>query len=98
MTNEQINERIVMILGTNRTEHKYVVKSFDLPKYTNSLDLCHEFEKLLNYEERILYMHQLVHINIAAWKLSENELKVYLIYATPLQRCEAFLRLNNQWE
>lgn len=108
MNNLEVNERIVKLCGwtiRDRTlgwRKLYIsptgrVES-DPPYYTDSLDLCHEFEQVLNPDERAAYTLEVEHIHIREFNNKRDNLKVQLLLATPLQRCEAFLRLNNQWE
>lgn len=58
------------------------------PNYAADLNACHEFEKTLT------------HIN--DWMLYDKALaettEGFNFHATARQRCEAFLRVHNQWE
>ena len=65
-----------------------------LPDYPASLDACAEFEKTLKTDDLIDY---------AEWLgATSNEMHmkswVVLLRATPLQRCEAFLRVKGKWK
>lgn len=110
MTNQEINERVAKLCGWTRQSITYV--SYDgnderfeykrmkwlskdnwvqdsIPNYTESLDACREFESFKTGEEWSEYIDTLTEI-----------CDVYNdpIVATPLQRCEAFLRLKGQWD
>ena len=79
------------------------------PNYTDSLDACREFEDPMMSEE---YSKYRVHLFTASAGINSDVFEsmkgvsVPIHFsrgrafhnATPLQRCEAFLRLNNQWE
>lgn len=111
MTNLEANERIAKLCGwtvidkTTSWKKLYIAPTgrieTDPPFYTDSLDLCHEFEK----DSKLGYIYNLMTILLSPETrrdccvegYSELELRSLLL-ATPLQRCEAFLRLNNQWE
>lgn len=69
----------------------------DCPNYPESLDACAEFEKTIAslkdgasnpmYDPEYVYESNLCSLNKGkAWS------------ATPLQRCEAFLRLKGKWK
>lgn len=70
------------------------------PNYAESLDACREFESKLTGDDRSLYMDYIYLIIIQSNNNAvigfENQWAMW--NATPLQRCEAFLRLKGQWE
>lgn len=111
MNNLEINDRIAKLCGwTIRDETLGWKKLYisptgrvegDPPFYTDSLDLCHEFEK----DSKLGYIYNLMTILLSTDARRDCSVEGYseldlraLLLATPLQRCEAFLRLNNQWE
>ena len=59
------------------------------PFYTQSLDACVGFEDFATGEEWDAYLDTLTRVCDG-----DND----PIVATPLQRCEAFLRMKGQWE
>jgi len=66
-------------------------------KYTDSLDACREFmEKIqgVDREEFVIIARYLERVDT----LYEAEEQWALITLTPLELCEAFLRLKGQWE
>lgn len=97
MTDEQINERIALLCGwkhhhmrpseTERHQKKWRYLS-DLPNYAADLNACHEFEKTLDHINEWFYYEK------ALAEITDG----YIFHATARQRCEAFLRVHNQWE
>ena len=72
-----------------------------VPNYPASLDACAEFTKGLfsraDEWNKALYLAVFNHSEVTPDMLTDAELTFALNNATPLQRCEAFLRLNNKW-
>ena len=70
------------------------------PDYAESLDACREFETAITGDDRSLYMDHIylnvIRSNNEAVMGFENQWAMF--NATPLQRCEAFLRMKGQWE
>ena len=95
MTNQEINERVAKLCGwTIKTNTGLFFDSsdkphVDLPNYAESLDACSSFEDFSTGEEWDIYLDNLNEICDG-----END----PVVATPLQRCEAFLRMKGQWE
>ena len=92
MTNQKINERVAFLCGWFYHVEWYkegIESPCNPPNYAESLDACREFENFKTGEEWREYIDTLTEI-----------CDVYNdpIVATPLQRCEAFLRLKGQWE
>ena len=114
MTNEQINERIAKLCGWTvdvedypEDGEMYVWTSpcgkehFTGPGlYSESLDKCREFESKLTGDDRSFYMDHLyiivLVVNIDARIGFEREWAMF--NATPIQRCESFLRLKRKWD
>lgn len=69
----------------------------DLPNYPASLDACAEMLGTLSEAEKYEYVGRLAFTSCA--DIQEGDLSdLYtLIAATPLQRCEAFLRVKGKW-
>lgn len=63
-------------------------ESDKVPDYPNDLNACAEFEATLTSQERETYAFWLAHI---------CDFGTY-IFATALQRCEAFLRTKDKWK
>lgn len=96
MTNQQINERIVIALGTNKTGNPYVVKTFETPNYAGSLDACQEFEiplQSLPGSEGFEYVEILA--RVTGGDVGGG---IFTVTAIARKRCEAFLRLKGQWD
>jgi len=73
------------------------IHKFTTPNYTDSLDACREFmEKIqgVDREEFVIIARYLERVDT----LYEAEEQWALITLTPLELCEAFLRLKGQWE
>lgn len=113
MTNQEINERIARLCGWERKlvfgKHAVVVKwvdpsgvntGFNPPNYAESLDACRAFEELIKnsteYDMRdyIINLEDASKARGSGWDWRSFQLTT----ATPLQRCEAFLRLKGQWD
>ena len=113
MTNQEINERVAKLCGWTAVEDKdsnlWHLSNTDgriigynwgcsealawrilTPRYTESLDACGEFESAMNAQEKVVYADYLVDLC--------GDDSYDPIFATALQRCEAFLRLKGQWE
>ena len=65
------------------------IHRFTTPNYAESLDACREFEDFSTGEEWAVYINTLTEV---------CDMYNDPIVATPLQRCEAFLRLKGQLE
>ncbi len=112
MTNQEINERVAKLCGwTNIAPCTCKIElrgkdpngcSGHILNYAESLDACREFESGISGSEDVsLYEHYLGEITESdslAIRRSFVGDRMKLIRATPLQRCEAFLRLKGQWE
>lgn len=96
MTNQEINERVAKlcewyremdangnVTWCRRGEYRTIP-----PNYAESLDACLNFEKEYTFGEREEVFDGLV----------ERLGVIDAVFASPLQRCEAFLRLKGQWE
>ena len=76
------------------------IHRFKTPNYAESLDACKEFEGAIGKQALEYYAENLA---VAVWGSAIGNTMSYLgvaqlITATPLQRCEAFLRLKGQWD
>jgi hypothetical protein len=114
ITHEQIQIKVAESLGWKSVRIEYETLfgyrlnqvSCAVPAYTESLDACREFEKDLTPAQKIEYI-------TALWKLSPDSkieqrlwnqdalaqaIWCWLCFATPLQRCEAWLRYKGVWE
>jgi hypothetical protein len=104
MTNQEINERIAKLCGWKPRAFcaGYYRDGFEgyalaLPNYAESLDACREFMSQihgLNREEFVIIARSLERLDT----LYGFEEQWALITLTPLELCEAFLRLKGQWE
>lgn len=102
MTNQEINERIAKLCGWKPTTDGGICWDSNgnaiitYPNYAESLDACREFEYVLNGYNARSYINRLCELCAPA----PNGIYGYfsVVTATPLQRCEAFLRLKGQWE
>ena len=96
MTNEQINERIALLCGWERSFDMWSpeegVYTFDPPVYTESLDACREFELFTTNTELNAYCDALIDV------LKCDLDSYYPIVSSARDRCEAFLRMKGQWE
>lgn len=96
MTNQEINERVAKLCEWYReidannlvTWCKYGEYRASPPNYAESLDACSTFEKeyTLGEQEEVFEM------------LCDQLSLKGACFSTPLQRCEAFLRLKGKWE
>jgi hypothetical protein len=73
-----------------------------VPNYADDLNACHEFAAWLNLEQQIKFAEELQCIILenpyrAWWDATVMEV-FQIADATARQRCEAFLRVHNQWE
>lgn len=113
MTNQQINERIAKLCGWTVMEPSGLFKTLyqsptgrvetEPPQYTDSLDSCREFESAFNTSTAEQYVYEdflieLISLYDDFYEGITIREACKLIYATPLQRCEAFLRMKGQWE
>lgn len=96
MTDKEINERIARLCewyrevdaNENVTWCKHGEYRTSPPNYAESLDACRAFEMEYTFgEEEEVFDGMLERLGV-----------IDAIFSTPLQRCEAFLRLKGQWE
>ena len=114
MTDEQINKRIALLCGWKIFSHwnnlwapprqvvEYECDAYPIPNYAGDLNACHEFAAWLNLEQQIKFAEELQCIILespyrAWWDATAMEV-FQIADATARQRCEAFLRVHNQWE
>lgn len=64
-----------------------------IPLFHVSLDACAEFERRLKPDQLMRYVNHLEHVTISEFQTQSY--KADLVLATPLQRCEAYLRTIN---
>lgn len=80
------------------------IKRFKTPNYAESLDACRGFESTFDPNDSSEYAVQLR--RIVTWNAKDIEKHPDTGYvpdgryycATPIERCEAFLRMKGQWE
>lgn len=84
-------------LPKEQADQVMAVDYCEIPNYDSDLNACHEMEKMLKDTERVKYggvLHEM-------YNKSDTGLTCHPCYfaltATPLQRCEAFLRVRNKW-
>jgi len=110
MTNKEINERVAKLCGWERNPNSgmwtHKTKSDpndpndyqeDPPNYSEQPYACREFMSQIDEKERdefCMIVCQLERIH----PLFEYEFWWAMINITPLELCEAFLRLKGQWE
>jgi len=103
MTNQEINERVAKLCGRDQANNYGIIWSKDggwtvgFPNYTESLDACREFLAQIHgsdREEFLIIARYLERVDT----LYGFEEQWALITLTPLELCEAFLRLKGQWE
>ncbi len=111
MKNQEINDRIAKLCGwtvesveehddgysdiwtpPNRNDH-----FSGPPLYTESLEACREFMSQIHGLDRVDFVEIVQHLERVN-PLYEYEERWALITLTPLELCEAFLRLKWQWE
>lgn len=105
MTNQEINERIAKMCGWTREEYgakfwrspNYQFENQFAPNYTESLDACREFIEQLHGTDRDDFCSEVLKLDRLETKY-EFEFWWAMISLTPLELCEAFLRLKGQWE
>lgn len=106
MTNEQINERIAKLCGWKPTTDGGICWDSNgnaiitYPNYAESLDACMEFSYKMSNDDHLRFQDELVFI-LPVGTYSFDEMgydRRLVIDATPLQRCEAFLRAKGQWD
>jgi hypothetical protein len=93
MTDEQINIKIAEICGWKTQIARYKNNQpvyRKPPNYAADLNACHEFEKTLDTYELAEYWHNLLR--------AHEHIPVCAGCSDARQRCEAFLRVHNQWE
>lgn len=84
------------------TPNGEMVMLSSVPNYPESLDACAEFESALKPASRHFYMCELERIlgfysGPGGWDMGPESLWA-MVTATPLQRCEAFLKTKGLWE
>lgn len=74
----------------------------DIPNYAADLNACHEFEEtMLKKADDRGYSNTFHQYGVLLHKAALGRQMhpcYYAIHATARQRCEAFLRVHNQWE
>lgn len=111
MTNQEINERVAKLCGWEKCicgdencgawfSNVGNEPSLGVPNYTKSLDACGEFEEMVEMSSDQEIQNYVMDLEAAAKATGSgwNWRAFRLARATPLQRCEAFLRLKGQWE
>lgn len=87
-------------------QHEYphdepvTIHEFSRLDYCNSLDACREFESKLTGDDRSLYIDILYVLCVVGndeAPVGDFENQWVMFNATPLQRCEAFLRTKGHW-
>jgi len=111
MTNQEINERVAKLCGwtfeRRQTVDGYNYRVWFSPgktepferslNYSESLDACREFIGQLKGEQREFFIFTARELDRIDMLLG-LEMQWALITLTPLELCEAFLRLKGQWE
>ena len=104
MTNQEINERVAKLCGWKPRAFcaGYYRDDFDgyalaLPNYTESLDACREFLAQIDENDRAEFS-SIVTCMDRIGMACDWEFYWAMITLTPLELCEAFLRLKGQWE
>lgn len=106
MTDQEINIKVAELCGwkpqTICTDKQGNPWPSDPPNYVADLNACHEFAAWLDTEQQIQFAEELQFIVLEnpyrAW-WNPTAMEVFQIAdATARQRCEAFLRVHNQWE
>lgn len=104
MTNQEINERVAKLCGWRPRAFcaGYYRDEFDgyvltLPNYAESLDACREFMSKIHGVDREDFLIVARRLDRTDTLYEYEELWA-LITLTPLELCEAFLRLKGQWE
>ena len=77
----------------------YTTPEHRLPNWTTNLNDCFRMEETLTEDEGGYFEEQLEDICQKALELSGSDhwLRFKVCHATPVQRCEAFLRTFNLW-
>jgi hypothetical protein len=99
MTDERINIEIAELCGWKKDSQNGFQPTWKnpdgtryaeslLPNYTADLNACHEFEQKFGHINEWFYYEK------ALAEITDG----YIFHATARQRCEAFLRVHNQWE
>lgn len=106
MTNKEINKKVAALCGWRPTTVGDLCWDSNgnaiiiYPNYAGSLDMCREFEGLIKksteYDMRdyIINLEDASKARGSGWDWRSFQLTT----ATPLERCEAFLRLKGQWD
>lgn len=109
MTNQEINERVAKLCGwvsikpDDESNEQYWANTYQmaysdkLPPYTQSLDACREFIDQIHGIDREDFIRIARELERQS-SLYDFEHQWSLITMTPLELCEAFLRLKGQWE
>lgn len=100
MTPQEINERIAKLCGWKQPYSKFWTKGGDVetrpPDYCHSLDACREFETEIDAKEWSDALLRVIQDKRSM--LSAIDARYCTATATPIERCEAFLRMKGQWE
>lgn len=112
MTDERINERIALLCGWKifsplhnlwappRQVVEYECDAYPTPNYAADLNACHEFEKTLiagDFKQTFHATNRYINELCKILQCLDTALFQFT-HATARQRCEAFLRVHNQWE
>lgn len=73
------------------------IHRFTTPNYAESLDACREFMSHIKDEERDMFADEAVHLHRIE-PLYQYDFWFAIMTLTPLELCEAFLRLKGQWD
>lgn len=88
-------------LPKEQADQVMAVDYCEIPNYDSDLNACHEMEKSLTNEQIQRYSEQLSKIVVPLKALFPPFVNPpatrYIWHATPIQRCEAFLRVRNKW-
>jgi hypothetical protein len=92
MTNEQINEAIAELVNGNNEG--------PFPDCCNDLNVMHEAEKTLNFEQSEFFEDELCDVAKKENDVLENPLpwRFSVCHATARQRAKAFLKTIGKWE
>ena len=104
MTEEQINIAIAEACGWDSDDiaRGYTLCQFseNVPDYCNDLNVMHEAEKVLNYEQAEQFEDELCDICDMENRHKEYPLpfRFAVVNATSCQRAEAFLKTIGKWK
>lgn len=98
MTDNEIREALAETQGYERRADGFWrevghVGSCGIPDYPSDLNACAQFEATLSRDERITYRKFLYLVVLDDPNNPDND----TTFATPPQRCEAFLRVKGLW-